>query len=255
MKLNKKKRIGEIIIIIEGDHPELEIIETIFHKILGYTIKVQTRHQEIVRELHGYDKNSIIKVISSPTSNLIDVVNINDFYDKMYSEIAVKLDLDLINNPVYILFDRDPGNNRQSKVLKLLEKLKQSQTTSDEQNGLLLLSYPSIESYIISMFESNSYHNEQRLGKDAKNLLDSKNYNINDAAESHLINSAKEFLNFLKANSLINENEDIFTNIESIGIELFHFQTKKYSKTRLFNCVSQFVEILIDLRILDIEGN
>ncbi len=255
MKLKKEKRIGEIIIVIEGDHPELEIVETIFHKILGYTIKEQTRHQGVVRELHGYDKNSIIKVVSAPTSNLIDVKNIDDFYDKMHSEIAVKLDLDLINNPVYILFDRDPINNRQSEVSKLLEKLKQSQTTSDEQNGLLLLSYPSIESYVISLFESNSYNNEQMLGKDTKNLLDSKNYNIKVATESHLIHSAKEFLNFLKTNLLIDENEDVFISTESIGIKLFQFQTKKYSKTRLFNCISQFIEILIDLQILDIEEN
>lgn len=44
--LNKEKNIGKVIYIVEGEDTEIQIIKTIFHKILGYDI-IQKREMEI----------------------------------------------------------------------------------------------------------------------------------------------------------------------------------------------------------------
>ena len=46
MKINKNKRIGKIVIIVEGEVTEFEYIEEIFNKYLGYTLKSKTRKND-----------------------------------------------------------------------------------------------------------------------------------------------------------------------------------------------------------------
>lgn len=250
MIINKQKRIGNVIIFAEGENPEFEIIENIFHHYLGYTLTKKRRSDKIFTELQG-SKYSKIILLNTPTSNINSINNESEFFDYIFKEFAINLDLDTTNNPVYFVFDRDPVNNRQGIVEKLLNKLTSSQNDSDEQNGLLLLSYPSIESFTFSSNEKDSFNTKFKLGKDLKKFISNKKYNSN-IDDSKLEQAINEFLNFLEQKSIINNLSDILKKLDIIGLEIFKIQKENYSREGLFYCMSQLVEILIDLQIIEL---
>lgn len=251
MRINKQKRIGEVIIFAEGEHPEFEIIENIFHKYLGYSIAKVKRSEKIVTNLQGYDEYSKITLLNTPSSNINSILDETSFFDYIFNEYALSLDLDTKNNPVYFIFDRDPVNNRQGIVEKLLNKLTCSQNDSDEQNGLLLLSYPSIEAFTLSINEKNSFSTKCKLGNDLKEIVADKNYDCS-ITDAKLQNAVCEFINFLEQKSIINNKEDILNKLDVIGLEIFNIQKQNYSRENVFYCISQLVEILIDLQIIEL---
>lgn len=251
MKINKQKRIGEIIIFAEGEEPEFQIIENIFHKYLGYTIIKSKRSNKDVIELKGHDKYSKVILLNTPTSNIKNLKNGNQFYDYIFKDYVLPLNIDTINNPVYVIFDRDAPNNRESIVEKMLTRLNNSQNDTDEQNGLLLLSYPSSEAFLISLSETNSYARKMKLGKHLKEIIRNGNYTqtINDETIS---NATNEFINFLIDYNLLDKPKDLVNKLDTIGSEIFKIETDLFGKESLFYCVSQIVEILIDLQIIEL---
>lgn len=251
MKINKHKRIGEIIIFAEGEKPEFEVIENIFHHYLGYSITKVKRSEKLVTELQGDDQYSKVILLNTPSSNLNSISNESAFFDYIFNEYADKLDLDTQNDAVYFVFDRDPMNNRQGIVAKLLNKLTNSQNDSDEQNGLLLLSYPSIESFTLSMTETNSFQIQYKLGKELKDYVIQQGYD-NTINDESLGNAVCEFINFLEQKFIIKEASDILNKLDIIGLEIFKIQKDIYSRENLFYCISQLVEILIDLQIIEL---
>lgn len=253
MIINKQKRIGSIIIFTEGETPEFEIIEKIFNKFLGYSIVKKSRYQSNMIELQGHDRFSKVVLLNTPTSNINSLKDAKSLYDYIFKEYVLPLDLDTINNPVYFIFDRDPENNRQGIVENLLKKLTESQSDNDEQNGLLLISYPSIEAFLLSMNEKASYDNKVRLGTELKQTINLKKYK-SDLDENKLLNAVNEFIDFLMKFSIISHEEEVVDKLDVLGIMIFKLQTDLYSKERLFYCLSQVVELLIDLQIIGFEN-
>lgn len=251
MKINKHKRIGEIIIFAEGENPEFEVIENIFHNYLGYSITKVKRSEKLITELQGDDQYSKVILLNTPSSNLNSISNESAFFDYIFNEYADKLDLDTQNDAVYFVFDRDPMNNRQGIVAKLLNKLTSSQNDSDEQNGLLLLSYPSIESFTLSMKETNSFQIQYKLGKELKDYVIQQGYD-NTINDESLGNAVCEFINFLEQKFIIKEASDILNKLDIVGLEIFKIQKDIFSRENLFYCISQLVEILIDLQIIEL---
>ncbi len=250
MKINKQKRIGEVIFFVEGENPEFEIIEKIFNQFLGYEVIESKRSNKQIKELIGHDKNSKVILLNTPTNNINSLEDEKEFYDYIFKEYVLSLNIDTINSPIYFIFDRDPKNNRKGLVEKLLCKLTSSQNDTEEQNGLLILSYPSLESFVISLHEQDSYMIKKQLGKEAKDYVLLQNYKI-EINEKTLKTSIMAFAEFLKKEHLIEEFCDIVNKIEEIGINIFKMQDKLYSKERLFYCVSQLMEILLDLQIVE----
>lgn len=251
MRINKQKRIGSVIIFAEGERPEFAIIENIFHNYLGYSITKIKRSDKIVTKLEGFDKYSKITLLNTPSSNINSILDETSFFDYIFNEYAINLDLDTKNDPVYFVFDRDPVNNRQGIVEKLLNKLTNSQNDSDEQNGLLLLSYPSIESFILSANEEDSFNTKFKLGKNVKECISLKNYDCR-IDDSKIKNAVDEFVNFLEGKAIIDSSSDILKKLDVIGLEIFKIQQANYSRENLFFCISQLVEILIDLQIIEL---
>lgn len=56
MKINKNKRIGEIVIIVEGSVTEFNYVEEIFQSYLGYHVISHSRKDESVKILKGHDE-------------------------------------------------------------------------------------------------------------------------------------------------------------------------------------------------------
>ena len=251
VNINRHKRIGNIIIFVEGEEPEFTIIENIFHSYLGYTITKCKRSQQTIIELQGKDKYSKITLLNAPTSNIKSIANEIEFYDYIYKNYALALNLDTINNPVYFIFDRDAENNRQGIVEKLIRTLTNSQNSTEEQNGLLLLSYPSIESFSLSTYKKVSHKIKIKLGKDLKQLLLKENID-NQIDDVKLNNAFNEFINFLIYHSIIKNENEVINKLNTLGIDIFKLQTSLYAQEKVFYCISQLIEILLDLQIIEL---
>lgn len=178
MRINKTKRIGKIVIIVEGEVTEFEYIEEIFNKYLGYTIKSKSRKDNNFIELKGHDDFSTLYLINAPSNNIKSIKDDLEFENYIYSHLSKLPIQSNFNYQTYIVFDRDPINNRCNLVQNLISKYNESITDDDKINGLLLLSYPAIESFLVSLNESNSYETKYKLGKDLKEYINSKNYFI-----------------------------------------------------------------------------
>ncbi len=76
-----------------------------------------------------------------------------NYKDKLYNILSKEYNRSLKNIPIYIIWDRDPESNDEEIVFKLLNTFTSAQDNNYEMNGLLLLSYPCIETYEISNFD------------------------------------------------------------------------------------------------------
>lgn len=251
MILNRNKRIGNVVIIAEGENPEFSIIENVFHNVLGYSVQKYKRSEKDIVELTGTDEYSKVTIINSPTNNINSIDNAIDFYDLYYKEVFVKLGIDLFTDSVYVLFDRDPNNNRYGTVKNLIEKLTESQNDSEEMNGLLLLNYPSIESFTYSLYVDKSYDLHKRLGSEMKEVVNSLNLNSKVMSEENLIHATNGFINFLIENKFLDKDTDLLDNLNVIGKPILDFQQEEYTRLNTFSCISQLVEILVDLQIIE----
>lgn len=123
---------------------------------------------------------------------------------------------------------------------------------NDDYNGLLLLSYPSVEAFTLSVFEDKSYLHEAYAGNDLKNYIVEQDYTNKKLKKSiRLQTVVTEFLNALTFCG-ITYDTTLADNLGAIGLELYNVESKHYEDNNTYFCISQLVEILIDLGIVDL---
>ena len=252
MRINKNKRIGKIVIIVEGEFTEFKYIEEIFNKYLGYMLKSKTRKNDNFIELDGHDDFSTVYLMNAPSNNIKSIKDDLDFQNYIYSQLSKLPIQNNFNYQTYIVFDRDPINNRYNLVKNLISKYNESITDDDRINGLLLLSYPAIESFLVSLNENNSYDLKYKLGKDLKEYIKSNHYSISSLNDNIIEQAYNNFLNFLISKNIINSKDEILDNKE-LGLKIFNVEQELYKKENLFYLFSQLIEILIDLQIIELD--
>lgn len=252
MRLNKQKRIGEIVIIMEGKNPEFDIIKHVFCDILGYSVSALPRKSKLIQTFEGHDPHSRVILFNTPSNNVNSLENVEEFAQYMH-EMSIEFNIDFVNDSTYIVFDRDHKNNRKGTVQKLLKEYNSSQgDNTDGQNGLLLINYPSVESFVMSLFEDDTHkHNSCELGTQNKALLSAKNYEIKNANDNSLLHATKEFLSYLKDNNLITQNHEVYDN-KDLGLQICETQQNHFDKFHAYCCMSQAIQILIDLDIIQL---
>ena len=88
MKINKNKRIGQIVIIVEGFLTEFEYIEEIFHRYLGYEVISNSLKDKNYKILQGKDKYSKVFIINAPTNNICSIKDKESFDDYIHFELS-----------------------------------------------------------------------------------------------------------------------------------------------------------------------
>lgn len=160
-------------------------------------------------------------------------------------------DLLIINSFKYFIFDRDRNNNRPGAILKAIDIFKNSLDNETEINGLLLLSYPSIESFILM---SKNDNRQFSCGKEIKQYSKDK-YSIKDLKEDGI------FLNYKNFSKLIYEiiKKDFgYEKLDNMGIinkQIFEHEEIKYNKTKVYDTISLLIVSFLDLGILEIIEN
>lgn len=109
MELMRNKRIGKVILIVEGAKHEFNLIKKIFVDVLGYT-QIEKRRGNTKYYKREGDVHSVVAVINTKTSNIASI-NDEEYLDAIFMELIENHDFDIDNAAIYYLFDRDLKSN------------------------------------------------------------------------------------------------------------------------------------------------
>lgn len=201
MRLNKDKHIGRVLFIVEGSRTEFSILRRIFCNLMGYSY-IEKRRNKPIYFASTNDRFSQVAVINTRESNIRDISENETYLDDVFDVLREQYQFPVDQSAIYYLFDRDPKSNTDSALIEryILSLADPYDNDNGYKAGQLLLSYPSIESYIISNFRDEASNLRFSLGKDTKEYIGANNdIQINKISEETLIRAACEFLKYLES--------------------------------------------------------
>lgn len=253
MKLNKDKSIGRVLFIVEGSRTEFSLLKKIFCELLGYEYISKKRNKPdfFIREGKG-NSTSRVAVINTEESNISDICDENCYLDNVFELLISKYDFPVDKSAIYYLFDRDPKSNVDTTLIKnLIYTLANPyENQNGERGGVLLLSYPAIESYIISNFVDVENIKELALGEDAKALIASNNktMQLNKITEDTIKKATTEMMKYF-------EMEKITLDIDEYSqtnISVFNKQEEKYISTSKYKLLSLLSVAFLQIGIIEL---
>ncbi len=204
MKINKDKSIGRVLFIVEGGKNEFSLLRRIFCNVLGYEYIEKRRN----RPDFFVSKNtctSKVAVINTEESNISDICDENCYLDSVFELLISKYDFPVDRSAIYYLFDRDPKSNVDVELIKKLILTLTNPYENDNglRGGLLLLSYPSVESYNISNFIDDTHLTEIALGGDVKTYVAANHQiQLNKISEVTIVKASTEMMKYLQAEEI-----------------------------------------------------
>lgn len=250
MKLNKNKPIGRVLFIVEGSQNEFSILRRIFCNLLGYSY-IEKRRNKPSYFMSQLDSFSRVAVINTRESNIRDISENETYLDDVFNVLREQYHFPVEQSAIYYLFDRDPMSNTDSDLIEkyILSLANPYDNENGYKAGQLLLSYPSIESFVISNFKDNTSNLRFNLGKDAKSYIGENTYiQTNKISEKTLIKAANEFLNYL-------ENEHIEFDIDEFSRAshtVFKKQETEYLSGAGFRVFSMLTLAFLQMGILEL---
>lgn len=250
--LNKNKSIGKVLFIVEGGSTEPYILRKIFTSIFDYQLEEKLRERNYKKYNSKDNPNSQVFVINAEESNIKYIAKDNEFLNNLFIELIENYDFDIDNAAIFYLFDRDCHSNTDSEFIKsLLNEL----TNSRENNGygkqgILLLSYPSIESFTFSNFEEGSFQNKLSLGSEVKSELNTRNYNHQRINDQTIIFATNELFSAFKHMKIDNYDID---NFGDCNMSIYEYQERIYSEEKLYHLLSLMCISLIDLGLIEVD--
>lgn len=202
-KLNRTHNPGNVVFIVEGGRPgggtELRLLKRIFVDLLGYHMEELRRGTDEFIGYRGNQKSRIIG-LNLPQNQITGITpeSVNRLFARLHSEFPT---LKPENMPIFLLYDRDPKSYHKNELRRYVRRYadpyyKEGSKEAIQESGFqgqLLLSYPSVESYLVSCRCSGPYEKLYELGKDLK--PDARSWGCSvEAIESdeQLIHAAQE---------------------------------------------------------------
>lgn len=254
MKINESKNIGNVIFIVEGGRNEFSLLQYILTKIFNYAYIEKRRHKIDFYEKKNCNSISLsnIAVVNTETSNISSILDKNNFLNDTLQRLAFEYGFDIDNSAIFYIFDRDPHSNIDTKLIEaFITNMADPYDNGAERGGLLLLSYPAIESYIISSFMDNTYLTEFELGHEIKTFIDESKgqFSLNKMNALTVLKAADEMIKFIK---LVDNNFNIdkFSETNKLLYEEHEKHYLKYKKYQLLSLLS-FAFIYLGLLEMD----
>ena len=249
--INKNKSIGKVLFIVEGGRTEPYILHRIFTTIFDYQVETILRGKPYHKYNSKENATSQVFVVNAEESNIINIKKDNQFLNNLFADLIENYDFDIDNAATYYIFDRDKESNTDEKFIEeMLLVLANSRDNSGyDRQGLLLLSYPSIESFTVSNFEKNSFDTRIDTGKKLKEYAHQKNYNHQKINEQTLLFAVQELL---KALDIIG---DIKLDVDDFSIDnrkIYDYEEKEFKDTKAYWLLGLLVIALIDLGLIEI---
>lgn len=186
-----------------------------------------------------------------------------EYIEETLKMIQEEYQIDYRQAPIFYIFDRDRKSNNNIEVIKnLIETYKNSREESeiDKPKGLLLLSYPCIESFLIeaneketkNFFKTNKEQLAQLSNKDnkLKPYINQKRYKISKLNESKIINAFEELVETLQTLDINMEN----INVDDMAItnkKIFELEEKEFETKGIYILLSLLLISLVDLGIIE----
>lgn len=252
MKFNKDKQVGNILFIVEGEKTEFEVLKRIFCYVLDYQY-VEKKRNKPERFIGKNNSNNRIYVVNTRESNISFIFDY-DYLDKIFEMLINNYELNLDNTAIFYLFDRDYESNTNVDLIReYIQKLRDPYDNDDEKGGLLLLSYPSIESYVVSNFLNLSYTKEMRLGADVKEFMgqepNRRIIQFNRLSEDTLKFACNEFQNYMSDHKF-KFDLDL---LDLVNSQIFESEEEHYSLYQKNHLVSLVSVVLLYLGIIELE--
>ena len=250
MKINKDRSIGRVLYIVEGSKTEFVLLRKIFCNIFGFEYIEKRRNEEDV----FYKSNnplSTVAVINTSQSNIKDISDdkyLADIFEMLINEYHFPVD----KASIYYLFDRDPLSNTDVKVIQqYIDTLKNPMDNDNGMKaGLLLLSYPCIESYLISSFQKESYNIQFGIGAKLKKYIGQHSeIQMNKISAETLRVATEEFLSYLQH---IEQEWDV-DNFSKTSHIIFDLQEAKYASSGVYDLFSMLTLSFIQLGIIEVD--
>lgn len=205
MRINNNKSIGRVLFIVEGGKTEFTLLRRIFCNVLGYEY-IEKRRDRVSFYKSKNISTSKIAVINTEESNISYICDENYYLDNLFEVLINEHNFPVDKAAIYYIFDRDPKSNVDGELIKkLIIRLKNAYENEDNlRGGLLLLSYPCIESYVISNFINNTYLMEFSVGEQLKAYLPTQNKLIqyNKITEETILKASNEMLKYVNVEQI-----------------------------------------------------
>lgn len=252
MRVNRDKRIGRVLFVVEGSKTEFVVLRRIFINIFGYSYYARKRTEPdfFVKENDPYSK---VAVINTKESNIRDISENEDFLDEVMDMLREKYHFPVDQSAVYYLFDRDPDSNKDPNLIRrYIEDLKNPYENDNYYKaGQLLLSYPCVESYMFSSFKERSYDIRCFIGADLKRSMgQNKDIQINKLSESTLFHATREFIDYLKDEGITNFDLDDFSPVSSA---VFEKQENYFNNDEGFRLFSMLTLAFLQMGIIELD--
>ena len=251
IRINKEKSIGKVLFIVEGSKTEPYLLWRIFAKVFDYQVETILRSHPYQKFNSKVNPTSQIFVINTETSNIKTIAKDNDFLNNLFELLIEKYDFDIENTAIYYLFDRDcQSNTDKTFISNMINILKNSRDNDGyERQGMLLLSYPSIESFTLSNFQSNSFCQRFDLGDTLKTYLESRKINHARINATTLTMAIQEMIDALASIGMEDFDIDNFSNTNKA---IYEYEEDVYSRESVYQALSLLCISLLDLGLIEI---
>ena len=250
--LNKDKSIGKVLYIVEGGKTEPYILHKLFTKVFDYQVEMIIRDKGYRKYNSKENATSQVFVINAEESNIKNIDKDNEFLDNLFRELIENYDFDIDNSAMFYLFDRDNQSNTDAAMIeKLIGTLTNSRENKNYlRQGLLLLSYPSIESFTLSNFRKDSFYEKFKTGTDLKTFLHSEKINHQNITEETLLSAAEEMYKAFSVMCIDNYDIDDFGDC---NMDIFDYEENAFFKESLYHALSLACISLIDLGLIEVK--
>ena len=246
-KLDRERNIGTVIFILEGAKTEFDLLESVFVRLLGYQVEELKRNEPsgdfILRGKNPYSRVIGLNLKGNHLGDINDP-ELNALFHRLSSELGVKPE----NAPVYFLYDRDVLSYQENEVRSYAEHFQDPYANTDGSQGQLLLSYPALESYLVSCFQDESWKLRYQLGKDLKT------YAAQHGCQKQMLRSGTHLSHAAGEMDAALENLGCGTyDLDALGPALlaaYDAQQAGYMGKKDFSLLSLFSMVLLELGIL-----
>ena len=250
-KIDRSKNIGNVIFVVEGGRPEtggteLRLLKKIFADILGYEVQELRRGCD---EFIGYGSNPHFRVFAlNLPKNQLTQLN-DEAVDQLFRRLREEFDIKPEDCPIFYLYDRDFLSYRPNELRgKYVCKYTDPYSDENGNQGQLLLSYPAVESYLMSCIQDDVFQQSFFLGKDLKPELVKAGFSEeNIDTEDYLIHAAQEMDRGLEAFHLGRYDLD---SLAPTLLGVYDTQQRKCKTDGTFSLLSLISMALLELGVI-----
>lgn len=250
-KIDRSKNIGNVIFVVEGGRPEtggteLRLLKKIFADILGYEVQELRRGCD---EFIGHGSNPHFRVFAlNLPKNQLTQLN-DEAVDQLFRRLREEFDIKPEDCPIFYLYDRDFLSYRPNELRgKYVCKYTDPYSDENGNQGQLLLSYPAVESYLMSCIQDDVFQQSFFLGKDLKPELVKAGFSEeNIDTEDYLIHAAQEMDRGLEAFHLGRYDLD---SLAPTLLGVYDAQQQKCKTDGTFSLLSLISMALLELGVI-----